>query len=62
MEPCKSSFKTGAVSGDRTHDLLLTKEVPYHLATTAYWLCGMDLNHRHSGYEPDGLPDCPTTQ
>ena len=26
----------GAVGGDRTHDLVLTKDVPYHLATTAY--------------------------
>lgn len=30
-----STTLSGAVSGDRTRDLLLTKEVPYHLATTA---------------------------
>lgn len=38
----------GAVGGDRTHDLFLTKEVPYHLATTAY-LVGV------TGVEPVNL-------
>jgi hypothetical protein len=29
-------------------------------ATHKYWLRGLDLNQRPSGYEPDELPDCST--
>jgi hypothetical protein len=27
---------------------------------TAFWLRGVDLNHRPLGYEPNELPDCST--
>ena len=32
----------------------------YSCVSTRWWLRGLDLNQRPSGYEPDELPDCST--
>ena len=37
-----------------------SKAEKYRGLSIEWWLRGLDLNQRPSGYEPDELPDCST--
>src|SRR5437588_5199971 len=40
----------------------IAADYPDDAEEEAFWLRGVDLNHRPLGYEPNELPDCSTPQ